>query len=187
MIPNFYFVMIVIGKKESLHQNVPMSFTYILVVIICIVVLHRYQKHRKVIGVVNYVVLNLVNFHLDLLLVYYCRFFFLNNYIWMFNSSNVVCQSQCQIWIFVSSRLSVCFTHYSFVFFLFYSCCKNKKLLHILHTYLFFASIYSLIDDFQINMTIRYLHQNLSSSLFIRKKFLLCCLLNSIIHRIFVF
>ncbi len=38
--------------------------------IICIAVHHLYQKHLMVIGVVNYVVLNLANFDLDLLLFY---------------------------------------------------------------------------------------------------------------------
>ena len=89
MIRNFYFVTIVIGNESFDYLYSYFYFVFISVVIICIAALHLYHKHQKVTGVVNYVVLSLVNFNLDQLILYRC--FFLNNS--LFNISNVVCSS----------------------------------------------------------------------------------------------
>jgi len=75
-------------------------FILILVAIICIAVHHLSQKHLRVIGDVNYVVINLENFDLDLFIV-----FFIPMYV--FNPSFVVCQFPCLLFVPKSLYLSL--------------------------------------------------------------------------------
>ncbi len=104
MILNFYFVMIVIGNEEFHDLN--FFFLLILVVIICIVALLLYQKHQKVIGVVNYVVLNLVNFNLDLIVSFLSLFFFNNSVSVLCIQYFKCCMSIYMIFIRINSQFS---------------------------------------------------------------------------------